>query len=42
MGAFAQEHAMESRFKLEIVPGKGHSMIGLAPYSQKALAVTDE
>ena len=37
MVAFAQENGLESRFKTEIIPGKGHSMSGLIPYSQQAL-----
>ena len=37
MAAFAQANGLESRFTLEIVPGIGHSMIGLMPYSQAAL-----
>jgi poly(3-hydroxybutyrate) depolymerase len=37
MAAFAEANGLESRFRLEIVPGIGHSMSGLMPYSQKAL-----
>ena len=37
MAAFAEANGLESRFKLEIIPGKGHSMSGLIPYSQEAL-----
>ncbi len=37
MAAFAEANGLESRFKLEIIPGQGHSMSGLIPYSQKAL-----
>ena len=37
MAAFAEANGLESRFRFEIVPGIGHSMTGLMPYSQKAL-----
>ena len=37
MAAFAAENGLESHFKLEIIPGKGHSMSGLLSYSQVAL-----
>jgi poly(3-hydroxybutyrate) depolymerase len=37
MADFAQANGLESHFSLEIVPGKGHSMSGLIPYSQEAL-----
>ncbi len=37
MAAFAGENGLESRFKFEAIPGKGHSMGGLISYSQKAL-----
>jgi hypothetical protein len=37
MAAFAKENNLESRFNLEIIPGQGHSMIGLMPYSQEAM-----
>ena len=37
MGTFAETNGLESRFRLEIIPGIGHSMTGLLPYSQKAL-----
>jgi len=37
MAAFAEANGLESRFKLEIIPGQGHSMSGLIPYSQEAL-----
>ena len=37
MAAFAEENGLESRFKLEIVPGQGHSMTGLIRHSQGAL-----
>ena len=37
MDAFAEANGLKSRFKLEIIPGKGHSMSGLIPYSQEAL-----
>lgn len=37
MGAFAEEYGMESQFNLELVPGKGHSMSQLIPFSQEAL-----
>ena len=38
MAAFAQENGLESQFTFEIIPGLGHTMTGLIPYSQKALA----
>ena len=37
MAAFAEANGLESRFKLEIIPGQGHSKSGLIPYSQEAL-----
>jgi len=37
MAEFAAENGLESRFKIEIIPGRGHSMSGLMPYSQAAL-----
>ena len=37
MAAFAAANGLESRFRLELVPGIGHSMTGLLPYSQEAL-----
>jgi pimeloyl-ACP methyl ester carboxylesterase len=37
MAAFAEANGLESHFNLEIIPGQGHSMIGLMPYSQEAL-----
>jgi hypothetical protein len=37
MAAFAKANGLESRFELEIIPGQGHSMGGLLPYSQRAL-----
>ena len=37
MAAFAEENGHKSRFRVEIVPGKGHSMAGLLPFAQKAL-----
>jgi pimeloyl-ACP methyl ester carboxylesterase len=38
MAGFAAEHGLESQFEFVMIPGKGHSMIGLASYSQSALA----
>ena len=38
MAAFAEANGLESHFKLELIPGIGHSMSGLLPYSQAALA----
>lgn len=38
MAAFAQAAGLESQFELQIIPGKGHSMIGLIPYTQEILA----
>lgn len=37
MAILAQENGLESRFQFEMIPGKGHSMSGLIPYSQEAL-----
>ena len=37
MAAFAEENGLESQFQFEMVPGAGHSMSGLVPYSQNAL-----
>ncbi len=37
MQAFAASNGLESQFKLDLIPGVGHSMIGLIPYSQKAI-----
>ncbi|GIK37805.1 MAG: hypothetical protein BroJett011_16380 [Chloroflexota bacterium] len=37
MAAFAEANGLESRFKLGIIPGRGHSMGGLISYSQGAL-----
>jgi hypothetical protein len=37
MTAFAEENGLESQFQIEIIPGLGHSMSGLLPYSQAAL-----
>jgi poly(3-hydroxybutyrate) depolymerase len=37
MATFAEANGLKSRFKLTIVPGRGHSMSGLIPYSQGAL-----
>jgi hypothetical protein len=37
MVEFAAANGLESRFKIEIIPGRGHSMSGLLPYSQAAL-----
>lgn len=37
MAAFAETNGLKSHFKLEIIPGKGHSMSGLLPYAQEAL-----
>ena len=34
MRAFADKNGMESRFNIWIIPGKGHSMMGLLEYSQ--------
>ena len=36
MGEFAAENGMESAIHFEAIPGKGHSMLGLLPYSQNA------
>jgi pimeloyl-ACP methyl ester carboxylesterase len=37
MGALADENGLKSRFTIEMIPGKGHSMYGLIPYVQEAL-----
>lgn len=37
MQKFAEENGLESRIKFEMIPGKGHSMTQLIPYSQEAL-----
>jgi pimeloyl-ACP methyl ester carboxylesterase len=37
MAAFAKENGLESQFTFEIIPGLGHTMTGLMPYSQNAL-----
>lgn len=37
MALFAEENGLESRFQIEIIPGKGHSMYGLISYTQEAL-----
>lgn len=37
MALFAESNGLESRYKLTIIPGKGHSMSGLLSYSQAAL-----
>jgi len=41
MSTLAEEHGLKSQFRFMMIPGKGHSMIGLAPYSQSALADND-
>jgi pimeloyl-ACP methyl ester carboxylesterase len=42
MARFAQEYGLQSRFHFEVIPGKGHSMGGLLPYSQDALGSHSE
>jgi pimeloyl-ACP methyl ester carboxylesterase len=37
MASLAEESGLQSHFELELIPGKGHSMSGLLPYSQGAL-----
>lgn len=37
IAVFAETNGVESAFQLEIIPGIGHSMSGLMPYSQKAI-----
>ncbi len=37
MAALAAAHGLESRITLQIIPGKGHSMSGLLPYTQGVL-----
>jgi hypothetical protein len=38
MAAFAEERGRASRYQFHVIPGQGHSMVGLLPYSQEALA----
>jgi len=42
MAGFAEENGFESRFRFQMIPSKGHSIMGLAPYSQDALATANE
>ena len=42
MALFAEDNGLVSRFRLEIIPGKGHSMSGLLIYSQAALLSESE
>lgn len=37
METFSELNGVESHFKLELIPGVGHSMSGLIPYSQQAI-----
>lgn len=37
MSAFAEQRGRECLFEFETIPGKGHSMSGLLPYSQAAM-----
>lgn len=37
MTTFAEGYGLDCNFRLELIPGKGHSMIGLINYSQTAL-----
>lgn len=37
MAAFAEANGLTSHFTFEIIPGQGHNMSGLLPYSQEAL-----
>jgi len=37
MGKFAAGNGFESAIQFEAIPGKGHSMLGLMPFSQAAL-----
>jgi pimeloyl-ACP methyl ester carboxylesterase len=37
MNTFAELNGVESQFKIELIPGIGHSMSGLMPHSQSAL-----
>jgi len=37
MRLFASENGLESQISFEAIPGKGHSMLGLLPYCQRAL-----
>ena len=42
MAAFAADNGLESRISFEVIPGKGHSMLGLLPYCQDALRPTED
>ena len=37
MTTFAETNGVESQFELALIPGIGHSMIGLVPYCQDSL-----
>jgi pimeloyl-ACP methyl ester carboxylesterase len=37
METFAESNGVESHFEIELIPGIGHSMSGLIPYSQNAI-----
>jgi hypothetical protein len=37
MAVLAEKNGLESRLRVEIIPGKGHSMSGLIPYVAEAL-----
>jgi predicted esterase len=37
MAKFAQENGLESQIQFAMIPGKGHTMTGLLPYTQDAL-----
>jgi hypothetical protein len=38
MAELARQNGLESRFEFMVIPGKGHTQVGLIPYSQDALA----
>ena len=40
MISFAEKHGVDSNFKIEFIPGIGHSMTGLLPYSLRAFQDT--
>lgn len=39
MEIFAKNNGLESQIKFEMIPGKGHSMTGLLPFTQAALVL---
>jgi predicted esterase len=37
MQEFARDNGLESRIRFEMIPGKGHTMVGLLPFTEDAL-----